>query len=380
MSNSKAMGGPLRVLICGAGNRAFPKDPPTSLFRGWFETIQNSPDCTVVGVQDVAAASLERVTRNYPLDGIPTFSDLERALDAVPCDAVLICPSAEAHAAAALAAIGAGRHVLIEKPMVVQLADAFRIQHAAEERALVVSVVQNWRLKSVGSAFREAVRSGRIGRVGDIFFRYVRDRERPHLPDYLFEEPYPLLYAMSIHHFDLFRYALGENIESVEGRAFIPPWSRYRSPPFVHLWMRTGGGTVISYAGTFSSKNRHVPQESLVVDGSEGCLTNESQWCDPPLLFSSPDTDEPEDLTAGASRDVRDQYNQADDEYLRDFVEAIREGRPPLCPPADNIWTLATVDAAVRACESGSAVNVADVVAEAEDAATTASVSDRAPA
>lgn len=349
---------PLRVLICGAGNRVFPKNPATSPFRGWFESLRRSRGFNVVGVQDISPVSIDRVRESYALDNIPTFLDFREALEKTSCDAVLVAPVAEAHAAAALAAIQAGCHLLIEKPMVTVLADAFRIAHAAQEKGVVVSVAQTWRAKSKGLALRQAIQSQRIGTVGNIFFRYVRDREQPHLPSYLFGEPFPLLYAVSIHHFDLFRYVLDENIVSVEGKAFTPPWSRYQSPPGVHLWMKTESGIPISYVGTFSSKNSHILQESLIIDGALGSLTNDSQWGDPPLLFSGVNNKTVVDLTDGESSDTRDQYDQADDNYLEDFRQAIHSGRSPLCPPEDNIWTLAAVDAAMQACKTGQPVDV----------------------
>ena len=273
----------------------------------------------MAGVQDIAQASLDRIAQSHDLDGIPTFLDFREALEASSPDAVLMAPVAEAHAAAALTAIEAGCHVLIEKPMATALSDAFQVVNAAEKRGVVVGVVQNWRAKSVGLALREAIGSGRIGRVGNVFFRYVRDREQPHLPAYLFDEPYPLLYAMAIHHFDLFRFALGENIVAVEGRPFTPPWSRYKSPPGVQLWMQTESGVPISYVGTFSSTNRHIAQENLIVEGAAGSISNESRWGEPPLLFSGRGDQQPVDLTAGEPVGVREQYDRADERYLEDF-------------------------------------------------------------
>ncbi len=355
---------PLRILICGAGNRVFPKNPATSPFRGWFQSLRRSHGFNVVGVQDISPVSIDRVRESYALDNIPTFLDFREALEKTSCDAVLVSPVAEAHAAAALAAIQAGCHLLIEKPMVTVLADAFRIVHAVREKRVVVAVVQNWRAKSTGLALRQAIQSQRIGTVGNIFFRYVRDREQPHLPSYLFGEPFPLLHAVAIHHFDLFRYVIGENIVSVEGTTFTPPWSRYQSPPGIHLWMKTESGVSICYVGTFSSKNSHILQESLVVDGALGSLTNDSQWGEPPLLFSGVSTKAVVDLTDGQSRDIREQYNQADDNFLEDFRQAIHSGRSPLCPPEDNLWTLAAVDAAVQACKTGNPVDVTLLVQE----------------
>lgn len=355
---------PVRLLICGAGNRVFPKNPDTSLFRGWFEVARRTSGCEVVGVHDISRDSLERARKDYALDGIPTFLEFQEGLEKTSCDAVLIAPIAEAHADAALAGIDAGCHLLIEKPMVTVLSDGFRIARAAREKGVIVGVVQNWRTKSVGLALRQAITSKRIGTVGNIFFRYVRDREQAHLPSYLFNEPFPLLYAMAIHHFDLFRYVLNENIVTVQGEAFTPSWSRYQSPSGVHLWMKTESGIPISYVGSFSSKNKHIAQESLVIDGALGSLTNDSQWGEPPLLFSGVNTGRVVDLTEGESRDVREQYNQADDKYLEDFRDAIQTGRAPLCTPEDNLWTLATVDAAVRACKTGSPVDITVLLKE----------------
>jgi len=358
---------PLRILICGAGNRVFPKNPPTSPFRGWFESLRRSRGFDVVGIQDISQVSIDRVRESYALDNIPTFLDFREALEKTSCDAVLVSPVAEAHAAAALAAIQGGCHLLIEKPMVTVLADAFRIVHAAREKKVIVAVVQTWRAKSTGIALRQAVASKRIGTVGNIFFRYIRDREQPHLPSYLFKEPFPLLYAVSIHHFDLFRYVLGENIVSVQGTTFTPPWSRYQSPPGVHLWMKTESGVPISYVGTFSSKNSHILQESLIIDGATGSLTNDSQWGEPPLLFSGVNNKAIVDLTEGESCDIRDQYNQADDNFLEDFRQAIHSGGSPLCPPEDNLWSLAAVDAAVQACKTANPVDVTRLVLEAAE-------------
>ena len=113
-------------------------------------------------------------------------------------------------------------HVLVEKPFVTELDEARELVELAEQRRLLLGVVQNWRTRSAGQALKRAVEQDRIGSVSHVVFRYLRDREAPHLPDYLFDEPDPILWAMGVHHLDLFRYALGEEIVRVEGRAARP--------------------------------------------------------------------------------------------------------------------------------------------------------------
>ena len=138
-------------------------------------------------------------------------------LEATRPDVLLACPIHTAHAAAVRAGLDAGATCSSRSRSRPSSPTRWQLTALAEERGLLVGVVQNWRTKSAGKALRQAIEAGRIGEVSHIAFRYLRDREKPHLPDYLFEEDDPLLYAMAIHHFDLFRYALGQEIVRVVG-------------------------------------------------------------------------------------------------------------------------------------------------------------------
>jgi predicted dehydrogenase len=152
---------------------------------------------------------------------------------------------------------------------------------------------------------------------------------------------------MAIHHFDLFRFILGQEIVEVRGDAARPAWSRYRVPSINDLWMRTDGGVVISYVASFSSRNAHIPQESLQVEGELGTLYNDSQYFEPPLMLSLRDAPEPVDLTAEVSaRGEQEQYEIADTAVLEDFRAAVLAGTPLIASARDNLGTLAAIDAA----------------------------------
>ena len=210
-------------------------------------------------------------------------------------DALLACPIIAAHGWAVQAGLAAGAHVLVEKPFVTDVDEARQLVKLSEERRLLLGVVQNWRTRSAGQALKRALEQDRIGSVSHVVFRYLRDREAPHLPDYLFDEPDPILWAMGVHHLDLFRYALDDEIVRVEGRAARPAWSRYRVPSINDLWMETSGGVVISYVASFSSRNAHIPQESLQVEGELGSIYNDSDYFEPPLWLSLRGDDGPPD-------------------------------------------------------------------------------------
>src|SRR5207244_3629049 len=73
--------------------------------------------------------------------GIPrTFGDYRGALDAGGLDAVVVCSPAGTHAEVVLAALDAGLHVFVEKPMCITLADADAIVAARDRAGRVVQV------------------------------------------------------------------------------------------------------------------------------------------------------------------------------------------------------------------------------------------------
>jgi UDP-N-acetylglucosamine 3-dehydrogenase len=320
----------------------------------WQRHLIEQDGFELVGVQDPSEESLAQAA-----EGVATFADLDAMLEATRPDALLVCPIIAAHVSAAEAGLAAGCHVLVEKPLAVTTADGARLVEQAEAKNLRLGVVQNWRTKSVGQALHEAIKSGAIGEVSHVFFRYLRDRELPHLPDYLFEEEDPILYAMSIHHFDLFRYALGQDFVSVQGHATTPAWSRYKHASVIQLWMEMERGAVVSYTATFSSRNAHLPLESLQIEGEKGTLYNESAYAEPPLLLSRRGDDEPVDLTAEVTaRDQQSQYELGDVAILQNFRDAVVNGAPLVADARDNLGTLAVIDAARDCIRSGEAVAI----------------------
>ncbi len=346
----------LRIAISGSGNRSR---------TVWQRHACAHADVDLVGVQDPAPASLEAALAAGTITREQCFTNFDEMLLATKPDAVIVCNIVEAHAVTARAALEAGCHVLVEKPFTQRIADAILLTEFAETKGLVLGVVQNWRTKDVGRTLHDAIGRGLVGDVSHVFFRYLRDREAPTLPEYLFHEPDPLLFAVAVHHFDLFRYVLGQEIVEVEGRSFRPRWSRYEHPSGMHLWMETDGGVVISYVGTFSSRNGHLPIESLRVEGEAGTLANDSQYSEPPLWLSRRGDPEMVDLTATVvARGVSEQYDCGDTEILGNFVEAVTKDTPLVCPARDNLGTIAAVEAARRAISEGRAIDPRRLLAE----------------
>lgn len=318
--------------------------------RVWQRHLSCLPGFELAGVMDRAPEALQASVAEGHVDADRCFSDLEEMLSTARPDALLACPIIAAHGWAVRTGLEAGIHVLVEKPFVTDLQEAGELVELAQAGGQLLGVVQNWRTRSAGQALKRALEEQRVGAVSHIVFRYLRDREQPHLPDYLFDEPDPILWAMGVHHLDLFRYVLGEEIIRVEGRAARPSWSRYRVPSINDLWMETESGLVISYLASFSSRNAHIPQESLQVEGELGTLYNDSDYFEPPLWLSlRGEQGAPTDLTADvgdADRAYQRQYDIADMAILQNLRAAVIENEPLIASGRDNLGTLAVIDAA----------------------------------
>jgi predicted dehydrogenase len=318
--------------------------------RVWQRHLSCLPGFELAGVMDPAPEALDASVAEGHVDAGRCFGDLEEMLVTTRPDALLACPIIAAHGWAVRTGLEAGMHVLVEKPFVTDLDEARELVELAESRDRLLGVVQNWRTRSAGQALKRAVEEQRVGAVSHIAFRYLRDREQPHLPDYLFEEPDPILWAMGVHHLDLFRYILGDEIVRVEGRAARPSWSRYRVPSINDLWMETESGLVISYLASFSSRNAHIPQESLQVEGELGTIYNDSDYFEPPLWLSlRGQQGDPVDLTAEVpptERAYQTQYDIADTAILQNFRAAVIDHVPLIASGRDNLGTLAVIDAA----------------------------------
>ncbi len=352
----------LKIMISGIGNRALPKRPEGSNWLGWVELIRRSEQFELVAAHDISEDARKRIVERGYLAETQTYGDLDQMLEEVQCDAILVSNPAEYHADTVAKAVRKGLHILIEKPFVNNLKEGKQLVEAIEQKGIVAAVVQNWRSKSVGLALHDSIQSGLIGRIGHIMFRYVRNRENPNYPPYIFEEPYPLLYAMGIHHLDLFRYILRDEYESVSGHSFKPPWSLYKSDTGVSLFLKTGNGTPVMYSGTVSSMNNALFQESLVIEGEKGTLFNESPWLEPPLWFFPRGSQEKVDLTKGVEdASIAGQYNISDEYILGDFYRAVVSGKKSLCSAEDGLRSIAALEASRRACETGITVFLKDM-------------------
>ena len=115
------------------------------------------------------------------------FDDWRVMLDAGVVDAVLVLASVSVHHQVALAALDAGKHVLIEKPLAITVRAGKAIADAATRNGLVAGVAENVRYAPRTRALRTALDTGLIGRPqlwlsGGVGGEWAPDRVVAHTP------------------------------------------------------------------------------------------------------------------------------------------------------------------------------------------------------
>lgn len=97
--------------------------------------------------------------------GVPCEAGLEALLARSDVDAVCLCTPSGLHAEQALAAARAGKHVLVEKPMALDLADADAMIAACREADVRLGVALQRRTDLPTRQLYEAIRAGELGRL-----------------------------------------------------------------------------------------------------------------------------------------------------------------------------------------------------------------------
>lgn len=126
--------------------------------------LRQCDGATPVAVADATAARREKAASL----GLKTCEMPEQLLADPTIDAVLIATPTSMHAEHALAALTAGKHLMIEKPMALDLPQAKRIVAEAEARGRVVSVFHNRRWDVDYLTVKNAMASGLLGTVFNV--------------------------------------------------------------------------------------------------------------------------------------------------------------------------------------------------------------------
>jgi 1,5-anhydro-D-fructose reductase (1,5-anhydro-D-mannitol-forming) len=169
----------------------------------------------------VMSSDSDRGQRFAADNGIPTATTRIDALLGSGVDAVYVSTTNEYHCSQVLAAAAAGKHILCEKPLALNLADAKRMVQTC--RAANVQMGTNHHLRNAAThrAMRVAIKAGYIGRP--LFARVFHAVYLPpHLQGWRIERPEAgggVILDITVHDADTMRFVLGDEPVAVTAMA-----------------------------------------------------------------------------------------------------------------------------------------------------------------
>ncbi|MGC5013407.1 Gfo/Idh/MocA family protein [Streptosporangium sp. DT93] len=177
----------------------------------------------------VALCDVNRTRIGYYLDRIgrdvPSFTPDEFDKMLPLADAVVVATVDATHARYVVAALDAGKDVIVEKPLCTTAEDCAAIVEAAERSTGRLVVTFNYRYSPRNSAVRRLIADGAIGDVTSVHFEWVLDTI--HGADYFRRwhrdkaSSGGLLVHKSTHHFDLVNWWLDDTAASVYARSAL---------------------------------------------------------------------------------------------------------------------------------------------------------------
>ena len=284
--------------------------------------VRNFEECRGASVRvvcDLLPERLAHARRRYP--GVRTTSDPTDLIDDPDVDAVVIATPVDRHFELAMAALKAGKHVLVEKPAFTRMKDYDTVLHERDRADRVVLVGENDHYKPLAVLLRRLLADGAIGEM--VFAHFTTLAHRPKTADdwrndeamaggdAFFEEGIHWLHLAA---------SLGPSITSVQGyRPALAPEGPDRRAKSMLVSFRYDNGAVGSlyYSREVPSLLRGLRMSKLM--GRSGIITFESNGAFvlvrgrglPRLLFPG-------------IRDIRGYQAM-----YRDFVRAIRTGDAP---------------------------------------------------
>jgi scyllo-inositol 2-dehydrogenase (NAD+) len=304
----------------------------------------------LVAVADVAIAQARQVAAELELDH--AFSNLEDMLECKDVDCVVIAAPDKFHAGAIRTAAAAGKQILCEKPLALNLADAHAALDAVAKAGVCLQIGFMRRYDPGYSAAKKRIEAGDIGEP--VIFKSIgRDKDAPPISTYQSMLNGMLFYNNTIHDFDLARWLMQDEVVEVQAYATVairPEVGKYGDivAGVVNLKYAQGAiGNIESYVQCVYGYDVRTE-----IVGSKGSILVGSLQQTPATFLTE----------NGRIQKLADHFlTRFDDAYvaeIKDFVQSLLDDRLPSVSGEDGLRALEIAIAAERAYLESKPCNV----------------------
>ncbi len=326
------------------------------------QAIAKTADAELVAIAAKSESTCALARETYP--NATVYSDYHELLARADIDVVDIVLPSFLHHEVASAALKAGKHVLLEKPMCLSIRDCHDLVELAKDNQRLLAIGHELRLSSLWSKVREMIDDGFVGdpqyvlvelsrnpyRQGADGWRYDIDR----VGNWILEEP--------IHFFDFARWYL----ESAGDPVSVTASANSRQEG--HPELQDNFSAIVNFAGgeyavISQSLSMFEHHQTVKVAGTKGSLW--ASWSGakdrtrhPTFFLKASDgqnvSEIPIEKITGEVFELEDQIEM--------MVRAVRDDQPLRATGVDGMWSVAICLAAQKSVDSGMPVKINDVM------------------
>ena len=313
--------------------------------------IRSVPGAELVAVADAVPAAAQALCDAYGCE--------VRSIDAIAAsgdvDAVVICTPTDMHADLIEQFARAGKAVFCEKQIDLDVARVKACLQVVEDEGAMLMVGFNRRYDADFQALRGVIDDGR---VGDVEMVTITSRDPGAPPIEYIERSGGIFRDMTIHDFDVARWMLGEEVETVIASASVltdPAIGKAGDYDSVNVILRTATGKQATITNT--RRAAYGYDQRIEVHGSKGAASAQNTH---EVNIEVADADgfhRPPLLNFFMTR-----YVAAYATEIATFVDCVKTGTAPPTTGHDGLMALALADAAVKSVEEGRAVRLSEIL------------------
>lgn len=306
------------------------------------------PGATVTAVADTDPVTLAAVTERLHVPGSVDPLDV---INDQNVDAVAICTPTPTHVDLVLAAATAGKPIMCEKPISLDLESTDRALTAVERAGVLLQIGFNRRFDPGHAAVATAVASGEIG-VPEIVRISSRDPAPPPI-DYLMVSG-GIFVDQTIHDFDMARYVTRSEVVAITAVGTVrvdPKIGEIEDLDTVAITLRHADGCLTQIDN--SRRAVYGFDQRVEVFGSDGVATSENQPAHGAVIRSATGG-----RTAPLPRFFLERYLPSYLNQWASFTASVRDGSPPLVTGGDARAALILARTAAESARTGRTIEI----------------------
>ena len=344
----------LRVAFIGAGGIA-------GTHMGYYKDME---DVEMVAASDLVAASVQRRCEEYEIP--EAYTDYKKMLKQVKPDAVSVCTPNGLHAPCSIAALNAGAHVIVEKPLAMNAREGQKMLDAARKNRKKLVIGFQHRYEPRTQFIMKAVDNGELGKI---LYGRVQALRRRGIPNWgVFgrkdlQGGGPLI-DIGVHVLEATHYVMGSpKPVAASGSTYTyigdkksnvlsqwPDWDHksYTVEDLAVGQIRFDNGATLSIEASFAAHTED--QWNFTLMGEKGGAT----WQPTALVHDANDhmvSTKPDWLPSGPEAN-------AFARKMRNFVDHVLYGQPTMAPGEHGLMVQKMLDGIYQSAEKGREVAI----------------------